>query len=86
MSFPGIPTENPGALYVHGCKIYTSMSSSSWRCLPDGWWVDRSFPWSRDAKASWAAMCKFVADYKSGKYKDEDTRQKSMKKKARAKT
>jgi hypothetical protein len=67
LSFPGVPKSNPGALLIHGVKVYTSLASKKWRCLPVGWRVDTPFSWATNPKAAWQGVVQFVADYKAGK-------------------
>ena len=65
LSFPGVPSKNPGAMVVHGVKIYTSIVSMRWRCLPEGERVDTAFSWKHNPRASWNKLVKFVTKHKS---------------------
>ena len=49
---------------MYGCKVYTAIAAQKWRVLPPGQKVDKAFSWSKDPRAAWRGVVKFVNSYK----------------------
>ena len=50
------------ALTVGDCRIYTSLSSSSWRVLKKGERCDKAFKFNLDPKEMWLKLCKYLEE------------------------
>ena len=50
------------ALTVGDYRIYTSLSSSSWRVLKQGERCDKAFKFNLDPKEMWLKLCKYLEE------------------------
>lgn len=50
------------ALTVGDYRIYTSLSSSSWRVLKKGERCDKAFKFNLDPKEMWLKLCKYLEE------------------------
>ena len=65
LPYPGVPTKINKPVHVDGWKIYTSLSSTSWRVYEEGNKIDKRFCWGVDGSlgpTAWKNLCEYIAE------------------------
>ena len=60
-----MPTKINKPVHVDGWKIYTSLSSTSWRVYEEGNKIDKRFCWGVDGSlgpTAWKNLCEYIAE------------------------
>ena len=61
LRFPGVPVAKTETMQHGDFRIYSDLTAHGWRVTKAGEHRDKKFSWRTDAKAAWAALCKYIA-------------------------